>query len=550
MEKKMTAKNVQEELTILSSMEKIVDLAENSKLSDKFYTKIKKYTDFIAAKCGLTPRQTVLLSLWVENQESHDTMTDLLGYLGCRHIHLLRYSDEFGSLVEKQLLKKDDEDETFGYSVPSKVIQSFQEDKMFVPKPISNLKITEFLDKIKRLFELKEDCDLGYDEMLEQMKTLFEQNKHLPFVTKFLGYKIGEMEKVLLLKFVIRYAYYYDDDIEDSDLEDVYDSHWVLNMILENVRDGHSVLIRKSYIEYVNQDGLADRCHFKLSERVKEELLSDVMHLPSQRNPTKGLLLHEKIEEKHLFFNEKDSSVLSELTKLLQPDNFDKVLARLSKQGLRKGFSCLFYGAPGTGKTESVLQIAKQTGRHIMRVDIASMKSCWVGESEKIVKKLFDDYKRIVRKSDVAPILLFNEADALFGTRMENTQHAVDKMENSIQNIILQEMEDMEGILIATTNLTKNLDKAFERRFIYKVEFSKPNLKTRKEIWHSMFPDLKENELDLIAQKYQFSGGQIENITRKKAINYILNGKEIKFEQLCAYCEDEQIIDSRVRVGY
>ena len=551
MEKKNLKKKVQEEeLTILSCMEKIVDFAEDSKLSDSFYKKIKKYTDSLNEKCDLTPRQSVLLSLWVENEESHDSMTDLLEYLDCRHIHLLRYSSEFDVLVQKQLLKKDDDDDTFGFSVPCKVIQAFQEDKMYVPKPITNLKITELLDKIKRLYMLRQEDEIEYDDMVDEIKTLLEKNTHLPFAAKFIGYKLTQSEKVLLMKFVIQYAYYYDDDIEDSDLEDIFESHWILTWVLSNMRDGDSCLIKNGYIEYVNQEGLADRCHFKLGERIKDELLSDVLNLQSIRNPTRGLLLHNNIQEKKLFFNDKNTASITELIKLLQPDNYKNVLDRLAKQGLRKGFSCLFYGAPGTGKTESVLQIAKQTGRNIMQVDIANMKSCWVGESEKMIKKLFVNYRNIVRKSEVAPILLFNEADALFGTRMENTQHAVDKMENTIQNIILQEMEDLEGILIATTNLTKNLDKAFERRFIYKIEFTKPDIRTSKKIWHSMLPELKPAELDIVARKYLFSGGQIENVTRKKAINYILNGDEFTFEKLCSYCDDEQIVNSQMKVGY
>ena len=77
----------------------------------------------------------------------------------------------------------------------------------------------------------------------------------------------------------------------------------------------------------------------------------------------------------------------------------------------------------------------------------------------------------------MAPILLFNEADAIFGIRQEGATRAVDKMENSIQNIILQEMEKLDGILIATTNLTTNLDNAFERRFLYKIRFDRPDEK-------------------------------------------------------------------------
>ncbi len=74
-----------------------------------------------------------------------------------------------------------------------------------------------------------------------------------------------------------------------------------------------------------------------------------------------------------------------------------------------------FYGSPGTGKTETVYQLARQNGRDIILVNVPDIKSCWVGESEKNIKGLFDQYRKKVAKSTVAPILLFNEADAIFG---------------------------------------------------------------------------------------------------------------------------------------
>lgn len=112
----------------------------------------------------------------------------------------------------------------------------------------------------------------------------------------------------------------------------------------------------------------------------------------------------------------------------------------------------------------------------------------WVGESEKNIKAIFDRYREHVKNSKVAPILLFNEADAVIGKRREGAEKAVDKMENSIQNIILQEMETLDGIMIATTNLEQNMDKAFERRFLYKIKFNKPSVEARMNIWRSMIP--------------------------------------------------------------
>ena len=111
-------------------------------------------------------------------------------------------------------------------------------------------------------------------------------------------------------------------------------------------------------------------------------------------------------------------------------------------------------------------------------------------------------------------------------------------MENTIQNIILQEMESLDGILIATTNLTKNFDSAFERRFLYKIRFEKPDAGVRSKIWCQMIPELSQSVTDSLATQFDFSGGQIENIARKYAVSCILHGDaadpQQALEELCA----------------
>ena len=107
---------------------------------------------------------------------------------------------------------------------------------------------------------------------------------------------------------------------------------------------------------------------------------------------------------------------------------------------------------------------------------------------------------------------------------------------------ILQEMEDFEGILIATTNLASNLDKAFERRFLYKIEFVKPDENARKALWQAMMPDLDDESALTLARGYDFSGGQIENVARKAAVDTILYGKEkVDLRQIESYCMGETI---------
>ena len=188
-----------------------------------------------------------------------------------------------------------------------------------------------------------------------------------------------------------------------------------------------------------------------------------------------------------------------------------------------------------------------------MVVDIPQIKSKWVGDSEKNIKAVFDRYSEISQRSKLTPILLFNEADAIIGIRKNGASNAVDKMENSIQNIILQEMESLDGIMIATTNLQENLDTAFERRFLYKIRFEKPDKEVREKIWQMMIPELTKSDASVLAESYEFSGGQIENIARKHAINSVLYGEEESpLNSLLQDCANEKLSnnDARSKVGF
>ena len=183
---------------------------------------------------------------------------------------------------------------------------------------------------------------------------------------------------------------------------------------------------------------------------------------------------------------------------------------------------------------------------------MTKLKSKWVGESEKSVRGVFRMYRSLCKNSEKAPILLFNEADAIFSKRIENVEQSVDQMNNAIQNIILEEMESIDGILIATTNLLTNLDPAFERRFIFKVEFKLPEKDSRAKIWKSMIPSLSEEDAVSLAERFTFSGGNIENIARKSTVEYVLSGNHPTLSSLETYCEEEILKrkEKRNKIGF
>ena len=247
------------------------------------------------------------------------------------------------------------------------------------------------------------------------------------------------------------------------------------------------------------------------------------------------------IKPKKMYYNQRETEAINTLSSLLSAENYKRVIGRLDSKGMRNGFACLFSGGPGTGKTETAYQIAKKTNRNIMMVNISQTKSCWHGESEKKIKELFDEYRNLVEKSELTPIMLFNEADAVISKRggISDRNRAIDESNNRVQNIILQEMENLTGIMIATTNLSQNMDNAFERRFLYRIDFNKPSVEIRKEIWKTLMPEIPEELCQELSEKYELTGGQIENIARKVEINMILNNDVLQMATLLQYCKEE-----------
>ena len=223
----------------------------------------------------------------------------------------------------------------------------------------------------------------------------------------------------------------------------------------------------------------------------------------------------------------------------------------MKQKGLPHGVTVLLFGAPGTGKTESVYQLARETHREIMLVDLSQSKSMWFGESEKIVKKIFTEYASYSGECKTTPILLFNEADGIFSKRGALGSSNIAKTENTIQNIILQELEIFSGILIATTNLVANFDKAFERRFLYKIGLSKPDISARANIWRTKLPSLPAGDFDILGEQFDFSGGQIDNIVRKFEIVTILNGRNPDLAELIAFCKEELLENTHyTKIGF
>ncbi len=292
------------------------------------------------------------------------------------------------------------------------------------------------------------------------------------------------------------------------------------------------------YEEILNMFGGVSRAFY-----LQEEVMQRIIHSKKEKKVTK-LKLDALVQEQELFEYLKTTTTLDDV--VLHPktrETLNNVVKQVDKEVFKKlrewgikdkrktiDARIIFYGAAGTGKTMTAVSLAKTLKKPILSFDCSKILSMYVGESEKNVRRIFDDFKDLSVKAKVEPILLLNEADQFLSSRSEGAGSSADKMHNQMQNIFLEQIEKFEGILIATTNLLGNIDKAFSRRFNYKIEFKKPGKKQRLRLWQFMLPENADYTEDFnIAEltKFELTGGQINLIIKNTAYKVAVRDESV-----------------------
>ena len=388
-------------------------------------------------------------------------------------------------------------------------------------------------------------------QVLAETEFLISNNSDLPFVS-FVDRSLNQtISKCTVFAFsYIRLKGQYNINIEGF-ANALFDDLGEQLDFTQQVSSGNHELIGRNMLKLATSEFDGDRM-VVLSQITARMLYRDYPALLVAETDRTGIIQAKSITGKKLFFDEETVRQISSIGEVMKLSKFRTYRRELKRNKLSGGITAIFFGAPGTGKTEAVYQIARKTGRDIMMVDLSQTKSKWFGESEKIVKKIFDDYSALLKSSGTEPILFINEADGLFTGRsvMNGSHSAADHAINTIQNILLQAIENFEGILIATTNLTVNLDKAFERRFTFKVEFPKPGLSARQAIWKSKLPDLSDEESLKLAERFGITGGEIDIQVRQVILARVLNKKISLYDALVESCGKEHGFSGRKKIGF
>lgn len=254
-----------------------------------------------------------------------------------------------------------------------------------------------------------------------------------------------------------------------------------------------------------------------------------------------NVILAKDIIEKELFFSEASQVEVDHLRKILSADGFQRAESALKRQNRNPAILSLFWGPPGTGKTEVIKQMARESGRDLLIFDAAKVTASAWGAAEKNYRALFLGYNYLVALCTKAPILLLNECDQLLAKRITTMERSIDRCENTVSNIILQGFEDMSGILLATTNLPTNLDSAFDRRFLFKIELTKPDAKARKCIWKSFIPELSDSDAKSLADRFEMTGAQISNVVAKRDLAELYYEGDRGFDYIVGLCNTELV---------
>jgi Cdc6-like AAA superfamily ATPase len=557
----MTNKETSKQL--LTAIQKIVSETKGQCLNEELVNELELITKPITEFYEITSFQALVFSVYLEcGLRDIDVDTEkLIDYYGRNMCVMADVNEAVDQLLEKKLVYIRRHDYTanrkksFNKTIAAKdkVLDALMKgDKTL----LEITKVTNFyslLTEVRELLVKRIDGSITTYELGTEVRGILNHHKAFPEVEWLLSIEgLDNYDICLALDLTIEHLEGADEIDFDKLIKEVFSDVQDRVKYKRKIKENQCPLVLNDIIEFTDS-GFSFLNYIRLTDSTMDIFLGGYKDsVKKDFKPKMGNLISpDKIEWEKLYYNPAEREQIETLTTALDDTNYKDLIERMKMQGMKAGFSVLLYGYPGTGKTSSVKQIAKKTGRSIYMVEIDKIQSKWVGESEKNLAKVFEEYNYCKKYFNIDPILLFNEADAILGKRF-NVNSAVDKTFNALQNILLQELEDFEGIFMATTNLADQLDKAFDRRLLYKIDFQKPEKNISRKILSHAFSYLTEEIIEKLCECYTLTGGQISNIRKKLLVKSILT-KDLNLEEYVqVLCKDEIILNqnNRTPIGF
>ena len=527
---------------VLAAIEYVCKQTEGKKLKYENTPKMQKCLDHLKIYFGgINETQVIILCGLLDINFSKVRDMTISKYLNISSLSYLQHNKEIEDLSKRKLIAVSIVNNGHTYSFNDDVITSILRNQEILHKEVKYDAVS-FTKKIRDIIDGWKD----YETTIRECYDFEIKHQDIPFVKDINDCIKSYKDRYCLYTLCYYYTHGWHANLQTLFLSVYGPTEGPRNM--ELMITGKHKLYKNEFIDFVNKGNVIDST-ITITEKTKQIYLGDKAYLYEPKLDERTLIIPDSIVSKKLFYSVENQNQINMLYSSLSKENLSNIQNGLKAKGFPTGICILLYGAPGTGKTESVYQIAKATNREIIHVDISQTKSCWLGESERLIQKIFDDYKNMCQKLKLNgkndyPILLFNEADAIIQKRTEFRGGGAEKTENAMQNILLENLEKFDGIMIATTNLEINMDAAFERRFLYKIKFENPTIEAKTAIWQSKLNWLPEEQAKQLANEYNFSGGEIDNVVRKATMEEILNGSKVTMNRLEELCKSEKLINN------
>ena len=548
------------ENNIILALENIHNIAKDSELNLDIFDSVSDELQLVCNYFQVNQAQAVLLAISFIKScfDTFDT-AKIISHLGIKKHRFLKYLEDFNMLYLKSILTKaNDKLGCEDYKMSQHILNYILSNKT-IPKDLLTIKakdvsFNEFLADMDLIRDQKENREISYIYFTKKFIELLNANNHFKLV-EFAIKHLQLVDSFVFFDTILDALNNGSNDFNTSlksTVNDFYERNRDIFNYLNTFLEGKTALTKLDLIEK-DSNSFSNRHRIQLTQKAVTMLREwEGISLEFVEKKDARLVYPDQIQKRNLFYNREEESQLEPIKKSLSHTAFTQLQSRLQSKNMTTGITALLYGAPGTGKTETVYQLAKKYKRAVFKVEISETKSMWFGESQKLVKKIFTDYYTFKKTQKVCPILLFNEADAIIGKRKSAGSSSVSDTENAIQNVLLEELENFDGILFATSNLVANLDSAFERRFLFKVKFENPSTVNAAKIWRNKLPTLSLKEALHLASLFSYSGGEMENIARKSLMDEIVSGTKPDFEGILAFCENEKWSSKSdgVRIGY
>ena len=258
-------------LSLLAHIERIVELSEKSKLSDKFYEKANVHIEAVCKALHLNSIQAILFSHLVDNSSDRFIyMSTIAEKLKIRAVRLIQYQDDIDELEKWRLVRCRRSSDSKSYHLPAEVLEALRKEQDVKPADRKNLSIDAFFDALNQLFEQRCDDEMTQDFFVEEIDNLLNDNEHLLFVKKVKNQFHRESENLhLILRFCNIYVEDADDYITSDQLEDCFENSYFRRLKRE-LSNKTNALIENGWVECANDEGFETRDAFKLPAKQDE----------------------------------------------------------------------------------------------------------------------------------------------------------------------------------------------------------------------------------------------------------------------------------------